>query len=227
MPVTDLRVVTYNIHGNRHPDLLAAVVRGLGADVLVVQESFVWSNPLSWWADLASGFGMVHASGGLPSAGNVIFVAAGVTVRDSWTVRFPFTWQEAPRGAAFARCEAGTSTFVVAGSHLSPQGGLRLRQAGVLKDALDRVGGSLIVGADVNAEPGDAGWDRLGAGMVDCAVEWGQGGVPTYSTGQPSRRIDALFASRAVTVAGYQVPDSPQVRAASDHFPVSADFAVP
>jgi endonuclease/exonuclease/phosphatase family metal-dependent hydrolase len=219
--------MTYNILGNRRRDAVAAVVRSVAPDLLVVQESFVWGSPLSWCAQLADGFAMVHASGGLRSFGNLIFVARGVAVLDAWAVRFPFSWSDAPRGAAFARCALGSSRFVVAGSHLSPSAELRGRQAGVLKGALDRISGPLVAGVDVNETPDGAAWARLNAGLLDCAVVAAAGEVPTYSTSRPVRRIDALFVSPTVTVTDYRVPDESQVRAASDHFPVVADVAVP
>lgn len=225
MPV-DLRVVTYNIHGNRKRHALATTVREMAPDVLVVQEAHVWGNPLSWRIDLAEQFGMTHASGGLSSSGNVILVARGIAVRNAWVVPFPFTWAESPRGAVFARCAYQGSTFVAAGSHLSPDAGLRLRQADVFKDALDRAGVPQLVGVDTNEDPGGPAWTRLGAGLVDCAVDRGQGGVPTYSTGRPARRLDALLVTPTVAVTGYRVPAGPPVRVASDHFPVVADVTL-
>lgn len=222
----DVRVMTYNIHGNRHRDAVAAVVRSVAPDLLVVQESFVWGNPLSWCAELADGFAMVHAAGGLGSFGNVIFVGRGVAVLDAWSVRFPLSWSDAPRGAAFARCALGSSRFVVAGSHLSPSAELRGRQTGVLKDALGRISDPLVAGVDVNETPDGAAWARLSAGLLDCAVVAAEGDVPTYSTSRPVRRIDALFVSSTATVTDYRVPDEPQIRTASDHFPAVADLAM-
>jgi endonuclease/exonuclease/phosphatase family metal-dependent hydrolase len=42
----------------------------------------------------------------------------------------------------------------------------------------------------------------------------------------PARRIDAIFADPSRSVLGYRVPDMPQTRVASDHFPLSADVAL-
>src|SRR5439155_27089952 len=65
-----LRVLSYNVHGQRDDRAaLAAVVRGLAPDVAVIQEA---PRRLRWrtrCADLARRLDLVHAGGGAPAVG--------------------------------------------------------------------------------------------------------------------------------------------------------------
>jgi len=71
-----LRVLSYNIHGQQDgPAALAEVVRAADPDVVIVQEG---PRRLRWRtksAQLAHAFGLVYATGGLPSLGNVILTS--------------------------------------------------------------------------------------------------------------------------------------------------------
>lgn len=79
-----VRVVSYNIHGQRDdPAALVEVVRELEPDVLVLQEAprrFRWRQRC---AELARRFRLVYAVGGLPALGNLILV----DVREPWRRR--------------------------------------------------------------------------------------------------------------------------------------------
>ncbi len=227
-----LRLATYNIHSLRDDQAaLDATVRGIAPDVLVVQEALRWFNPLTWFVDLASRFGMAHSFGGLRSQGNVVLTGSRVTVHKHWFVRYPLAFGHYPRGAVFLRCSVDGVAVLVAGSHLSPDPAMRLRQAGLFKQALHdaQAGGDVpaVVGIDVNETPDGPAWQIVAEGLLDAAEETGQGAVPTFPTSHPDRRIDAIFVDPRTTVAAYSVVDSPQSRQASDHFPVVADVVVP
>jgi endonuclease/exonuclease/phosphatase family metal-dependent hydrolase len=43
----------------------------------------------------------------------------------------------------------------------------------------------------------------------------------------PRDRLDAIFVDPRCQVLGYEVLDSPEVRRASDHFPIVVDTALP
>jgi endonuclease/exonuclease/phosphatase family metal-dependent hydrolase len=227
-----LRLATYNLHSLRDDSAaLDATVRGFTPDILVVQEALRWFNPFTWFVNLARRFGMASSVGGLRSQGNVILTGSRVTVHEHWFFRYPLAFGHYPRGAVFLRCSADGVAFVVAGSHLSPDAAMRLRQAGLFKEELDKARAAAaapaLVGLDVNESAGEPAWQVVAAGMLDAAEVTGQGGVPTFSTGDPQRRIDAIFVDPSVAVVEYSVVDSPQSRAASDHFPVVAPVAVP
>ncbi|NUO55947.1 MAG: endonuclease, partial [Hamadaea sp.] len=169
-----LRVVAYNIHSSRD-DLgaLAAVVRGLEPDVLIMQEGprrFRWRTKV---AALASSFGLVVVGGGLPALGNVILTSLRVRRRDSWEVRFPLKPGRHMRGAAFARCEAGGVSFTLVGSHLSTDDEERPSQAALLRDAIAGLAGPVILGADLNDVPGSVSWNLVHQDLVDVGVEGG------------------------------------------------------
>lgn len=115
-----LRVVSYNIHGQRDDrGALDELVRDLRPDVLVLQEAprrFRWRQRC---ADLARRFRLVYTVGGLPALGNLILVDVRVAVDHTWCLRYPLTPGQLMRGAAVARCAVAGRRFVIAGTHLS------------------------------------------------------------------------------------------------------------
>jgi endonuclease/exonuclease/phosphatase family metal-dependent hydrolase len=222
-----LRVVAYNIHSSRD-DLgaLAAVVRGLDPDVLIVQEGprrFRWRTK---GATLANSFGLVVAAGGLPALGNIIMTKLRVRVRESWETRFPLKPGRHMRGAAFARCEAGGVAFTIAGSHLSTDDAERPSQSALLRDALARLDGPVILGADLNDVPGSASWQLVHEQLTDVAEVAGAGDVYTFPCSGANRRIDTIAVSSQVGVAAYRVETGPLTVRASDHFPLVADLTL-
>ncbi|WFE21147.1 endonuclease/exonuclease/phosphatase family protein [Solwaraspora sp. WMMD937] len=235
-PGVRLRVLTYNIHGQRDDRAaLAEVVRQIAPDVAILQEA-----PRRWrWrtrsAALANAFDMVVGSGGPPPLGNLVLTTLRVRVEGSWSVRFPLTPGRHLRGAVFARCAVGPARFVVVGSHLSTDPTERPAQARLLRQACADVDGPVILGLDVNdrpAEPDDpsgdtgAAWRLAAAGFTDAAAAAGAGRAGTFPGRDPRRRIDAIFVDPRIEVAGCQVVDTPAARRASDHLPVVADLVL-
>ncbi len=220
-----VRVVSYNVRGLRgEPGALAGAVRALDPDIVVVQEAprrLRWRTPV---ARLAHACGLVYATGGGPSLGNVIMTSLRVRPLDTWDLRYPLTAGRHMRGAAFARCSVGGVTVVVAGSHLSTDPAERPGQAELLKTELAGIHGPLIVAADVNEAPDGPAWRLLADGLVDAA---GTDTAATFPATSPAERLDAIFVDPATTVTGYQVDDSPVARRASDHLPVLAELTLP
>jgi endonuclease/exonuclease/phosphatase family metal-dependent hydrolase len=218
----EFRVVSYNVHTLRDDQAaLAAVVRDLAPDILLIQEApqrFRWRHRC---AALAHAFGMVVAAGGMPGRGNLILTNLRVRVTDTWCRWYPLTPGRHLRGAAFARCAIAGKTFVVAGSHLATDPVERPGQAKLFNAALAEVDDPLIVAADLNDEPDGAAWKALADGLVDTC---GTDAALTYSCADPRRRIDAIFVDPRVEVRSYRVVDTPLARRASDHFPVVADL---
>jgi endonuclease/exonuclease/phosphatase family metal-dependent hydrolase len=219
----DLRVLTYNVHSQKDDqDALAAVVKDVAPDVLIVQEGprrFRWRGKT---AALARSFDMVVAAGGLPSLGNLVLTSLRVRVHDAWSMRLPHTPGRHMRGAAFAECSVGPARFVVAGSHLSKYADERPAQATALRAELSKVDLPVVLGADLNESFSGDAWRILAEGMTDAAAEAGGAERPTFSCANPRERIDALFVDPRVTVVGYDVIDTPEALRASDHFPVVA-----
>ena len=222
--MTRLRLMSYNVGGLRGDQAaLAAVVRSLRPDVLVVQEA---PRRLRWrhrCADLARRVDLVYAAGGLPGLGNLLLVDLGVRVHDTWCLRYPLTPGRHMRGAALARCSAAGSTFVVAGTHLATDPAERPGQAAVLAKALAEVQVPIILAADVNEEAGGEAWTTLADGRVDAASA---SAGATFPAAGPAQRLDAIFVDRRLAVTGGRVVDTPEARRASDHLPVVADITL-
>ena len=218
-----LRVVSYNVHGLRDDRAaLAGLIRDLAPDVLVVQEAprrFRWRQKC---ATFAAETGLVVAAGGLPSLGNLLLVSLRVAIRRTWCLRYPLTPGRHLRGAVFAEGAVRGATFTVSGSHLATDPAERPSQAAYWKAELDRVGGPMIVAADLNEGPGGGAWRTVEDGLVGSADE-----APTFPAGVPSRRIDGLFVTPDVTIERYEIIETEQARAASDHLPVVADLLLP
>ncbi|HLV58138.1 MAG TPA: endonuclease/exonuclease/phosphatase family protein [Natronosporangium sp.] len=223
--VTGLRVLSYNIAGRRGDRAAQArLVRHLAPDVALVQEA---PRRLGWrhrCAALAHAWGMVVAVGGMPAMGNLVLTSLRVQVVRTWCVRFPLTPGRHLRGAAFAHCRLPDGGELVAvGAHLATDAAERPAQADRLRALLDELRPPVVLGADVNDEPGSHAWRALSGRLRDPAA----GLAPVATFPRSGRRIDAVFVDGRLTVTGYRVVDTPAARAASDHLPVVADLEVP
>ncbi|MFY1637355.1 endonuclease/exonuclease/phosphatase family protein [Solwaraspora sp. WMMB335] len=225
-----LRVLSYNIHGQRDARrALAEVVREIAPDVAILQEG---PRRLRWrhrCAALADDFGMVVGGGGLPALGNLLLTTLRVRVRRTWSIQFPLTPGRHLRGAAFARCTVGSADFVIAGAHLSTDAAERPDQARRLHQACQGLDDPLIMGMDVNetATAGGAAWPVVAGGLIDTAAVTGHGRTATFPCHDPRQRIDAIFVDPRLVVTAYQVVDTAAARRASDHLPIVTDLVLP
>jgi len=220
--VPTLRVVSYNVHSLRDDRLaLVRVVRDLAPDVLVLQEA----PRRFWWrarcAALANAFGLVVAVGGAPGLGNLILTQVRVRVDQVWCQQFPLTPGRHLRGAAFARCAVAGRPFTVVGSHLATDPVERPEQARLLAEAAAAAPAPVVLGADLNDEPGGPVWKALADHLTD------PGGAATFPATGPNRRIDAVLVGPGFEVVDQRVVDSPLARLASDHLPVVVDLRLP
>jgi endonuclease/exonuclease/phosphatase family metal-dependent hydrolase len=223
-----LRVVSYNVNSLRgDAAALTEVVRGLRPDIVVLQEA---PRRLRWrarCAHLADRLGLLHVAGGLPSLGNVVMASYRVAVPDTWCVQFPLTPGRHMRGAVFARCQVGSASFVVAGTHLATDPTERPTQAAIVRRVMDETTGPLVLAADVNEEPGGTSWRTLADGLTDAASAVADGEPPaTFPAPAPHRRIDAVFLRGDLAVRAVATVDGPAARRASDHLPVVVDLTV-
>jgi endonuclease/exonuclease/phosphatase family metal-dependent hydrolase len=220
-----LRVLSYNVHSlDDDATALASVVRTVAPDLVFVQEG---PRRLRWrtrCADLAHSFGMLYAAGGLPSLGNVIMTSHRVRIHETWYLRYPLTPGRHMRGAVFARCSIGRVPFVAVGSHLATDDDERPEQAHLLKSTMAECDAPIVYGGDFNETSGGSAWRMVADGLLDPGAA---DDVPTFSVANPRRRIDAVLVDPAFQIIKHEVVDSPDVRRASDHFPILLDVALP
>ncbi len=205
--------MTWNVRSLRDDARgVARVLREQDADLVLVQEA-----PRLWrWrsacARLAREAGLVVVTGGRPAAGNLLLCSMRVEVISAEQVRLPKRPGLHRRGAVRAVVEVGGHRLSLLGTHLDLDPEARLGTVRRLRtQAYD------VIGADVNAEPGEPAWVALGDGMVDVAEGLG----PTFSVASPRRRLDALFVRPGLAVERVEVIDPGPV---TDHRLVVADL---
>jgi endonuclease/exonuclease/phosphatase family metal-dependent hydrolase len=218
-----LRVVSYNIHSSRD-DLvaLATVVRSLKPDVLIVQE-----GPRRWrWrtkcASLAHAFDLVVAGGGLPALGNVVMTNLRIRAVATWCEEYPLTPGRHLRGAVFTRIRAEEGEATIVGAHLSTDDAERPSQAQLLRTAIGRLDGPVVLGADLNDVPGSETWKIVHDDMTEAPTT-----APTFPVRGADRRIDTIAVAGGAIITDFLVETGGVTAAASDHFPLVADIILP
>jgi endonuclease/exonuclease/phosphatase family metal-dependent hydrolase len=222
-----LRVLSYNVRSLRDdPEAVGRVMRSAQPHVAIIQEA-----PRFWrWrmacAALARRAGLVLVTGGRASAANLVLSSLAVDV----LARHELTLSRQPRlhqrGVAMAALRLAGHRFAIAGTHLDLIEPARLTHldelAVLVAERLPDV--PVILGGDLNAVPGSATWQRLQTFGADVFAAVGGGDGFTYSAAQPVRRIDGLFADPRLRPVRAEVLDSADVRIASDHRPLLAEF---
>jgi endonuclease/exonuclease/phosphatase (EEP) superfamily protein YafD len=215
-------------------DAVAAVLRRLDADVVLLQEV----ERLSLLLRLAARAGYPEArllEGNDPRGIDVALLSRWPVVRyqghaGERTAAGGLLW---PRDAVEAEVHLGSARLLLVGTHLSsglsdPDGVRRHLQATRLRELADRAaagdpGALVLVGGDLNDEAaspalvpvfGDGRW-------LDAA-----GPAWTWSDGRLREELDHLVlgAAQAERLLAGQVADGPDVAAASDHRPVVVDL---
>jgi endonuclease/exonuclease/phosphatase family metal-dependent hydrolase len=215
-----LRVVSWNVRSLRDDAAgVAALLRELDPDVALLQEAP--RLPGSRWANrrLAQRSGLRAAAGGAAAAGNLLLVARRTTVVEAYAVRMPRRRGLHRRGLVLGVVGRDGARLAVAGTHLDLDAAARLDSARRVRAALPDTY-PLVLGADVNEEPGGPAWAALADGLVDAAADCG----PTFPLREPRRRIDVLLVDRRLQVAAVQVPRPGPV---TDHLPLVVDLSWP
>jgi endonuclease/exonuclease/phosphatase family metal-dependent hydrolase len=215
-----LRVVTWNIRSLRDDAATpAAHLAELSPDVALVQEAprLLGSRLLN--RRLARRSGLVRGVGGAAAAGNLLLVSPRMRLVEAYAVRLPRRRGLHRRGVVLGVVDLGGARLAVAGTHLDLDPVARLDSAGRVRAALPATH-PLVIGADVNEEPGGPAWVALAEGLVDA----GRDGGPTFPLREPRRRIDALLVDPRLEVVDVRVPRPAPV---TDHLPIVADLAWP
>ncbi|MFI5755349.1 endonuclease/exonuclease/phosphatase family protein [Streptomyces sp. NPDC051569] len=230
-----IRVLSYNIRSMRDDrDALARVIRACAPDLVFIQEAprfFRWRKPA---ARLAARTGLVVLSGGAPAAGPMLLCSMRATVERTEDILLPLTPGLHRRGFATAVVRFGRARVGLLSCHLSLRADERFAQAGMALDQLDTMDTpNAILAGDLNERPTGPGFRLLAERLQDCwtAEPWGD--EYTSTPANPRQRIDAVFATRGITVLGCGVPrglpgiTEDDMRAATDHLPVLAALHVP
>jgi endonuclease/exonuclease/phosphatase family metal-dependent hydrolase len=219
----DLRVMTYNVRSLRDDaDALAAVVRSCAPDVLLVQEAPRFLRWRSKRAALARRCGLVVATADRPG-GLCIITALRADVVDTSFSLLPKTSGHHQRAIAGATVACAGAHWRLLSVHMSTDASERQRHVAALAPVLSAESvAPLIVGGDINEDPGGPTYSALSAHGQDCFAVAGSGDGFTSPSASPTRRLDAIFASPSLSVVSCEVIDAPGVAAASDHRPVLA-----
>jgi endonuclease/exonuclease/phosphatase family metal-dependent hydrolase len=216
-------VMTYNILGARHREALGTLVRAVGPDVLLVNETP--KLPIVSYFQcrrLAREWELHYRAGGRSAGSNMIVTGDRVRVVSSSSRRIPQPWFKPRRGVVAIQAELEAQPIGFVGCHLSLIAGSRVHEVtDYVLAAADRLEGPVVLAGDLNETPGKPAWQRLlDAGFAD------EGGPleKTFPAQAPNRRIDALLVRGNVRVLERRVAavDPALFAEASDHRPVTA-----
>lgn len=239
--VTTLDIVTINLWGANGParrrmDDLASWLVSAAPDVVLAQEvERVDGEDQARWLAGSAGFDHVAVvrTGRGVSRGEGLAVLSRHPVTSLPLVRLPRAALDHPRGLQQVDITLDSHTVRVANTHLAWRlnaGAARARQTRAVVDAVAQVRRPVLVGGDLNDEPGSPALQALEAeGFTDCCA-----GRPdaqaTFDAAnafmwQPElagRRVDHLLARGARLSEAYVVLDGAVGPVVSDHYGVRA-----
>lgn len=220
-----MRAVTYNVRGFRDGrGRVAAVVRELAPDVLLVQESGSRRDLRRFAEDVGMHAARDPWSPFRRRVKNAVLLAEPWRFSSSELRRFPGVRRWYPRGALVARATAGGDAFWAVSVHFGLGGAERAGQAASLTELVATLdGGVVIVGGDLNATPDMRATARIADALRDAWSVAGHGEGPTFPAFAPAARIDYVFVGNAGTIVGARV-GADGASEASDHLPVAVDL---
>jgi endonuclease/exonuclease/phosphatase family metal-dependent hydrolase len=221
---SELRLVSYNIHGLRDDvDAACAVIRTLAADVVCIQEAPRFLRWRSKRAAIARKSGLVVATADRP-AGLMLMTSLRVKVVSTHFTLLSKRPNLHQRAVCSAVLEVGGVRWRVASVHLSLSAAERVEHLPEIWSAVDLSDDApLVVAGDVNEEPDGPVWRELSTRLVDAWSTTDDGHGHTFHAASPHKRIDGIFVDPAVEVLQCRsVDDVPGVREGSDHLPVVA-----
>jgi endonuclease/exonuclease/phosphatase family metal-dependent hydrolase len=224
----ELRVLGYNVRSLRDdPAAVAAVIRASRPDVVCVQEAPRFLRWRSKCAALARESGLVVVTGGRTAGAMLLLCRLGVDVRWRADELLSKSFRLHQRGLAVAGLRMGGRDFVAASFHLSLDAAERLRHVEEITAILRRrADAPVVLAGDVNERPHEPAWRVLAERWQDTYAVAPAGEGPAYeltsTTANPHKRIDGVFADRALEVVSAGVPQVDGIERASDHRPVLA-----
>ena len=223
-----LRVLSYNVRSLRDDRrAVARIIKACAPDVVCVQEAPRFARWRSKAAALARESGTVVVTGGRTAGAMLVLCRLGVDVRWREDLRLSRTPGLHQRGLAVAGLRLSGRDFVVGSFHLGLRGDERLRHVDEIAGRLGSADGPVILGGDVNEQPGQPAWRALTERWRDAYAAAPSGEGNTYSARHPHKRIDGVLVDPSVEVVSCGVPDAPGMELASDHRPVLAVLRLP
>ena len=223
-----VRVVTYNVRGFR--DDLAALertVRSLAPDVLLLNETGARWRLRRFAADLDLALASDPWSPLRRRAKDAVLVRSPWRIADQRQQRFTGSRFLYPRAALLARLERdGVDLWAVA-THLGLRPAERRHHAEQLVSTLEGLDAPVIVAGDTNELADGKAMTMLDERYPDAWGRAGEGPAATIPADVPTTRIDYVFTSPEIAVERAWVPQTDEVRRASDHRPVAVDLDVP
>jgi endonuclease/exonuclease/phosphatase family metal-dependent hydrolase len=233
--VAAVRVQSYNVRSLRDdPAAVARVVRALAPDVLCLQEVPRFGAWRLRRRALARACGMKIAAG-RRACGLAVLTAPRVRRRAREFHLLTPDPDLHRRALAIAVLEKDGARLVVASTHLDLKKGPRRRHVEEILTHLDRArvryDAPVILAGDINEEPGGPSWTRLTEHFRDAYETAPTGEELTFSSRNPTRRIDAVFTDPTIQIRASGVPADEAIArdypAATDHRPLMADLDVP
>ena len=226
--------VSYNIQKGigadlqRRPDRTLAVLREMGADIMVLQEA----DRRFGARQSALPLDQIRSAGWRPVPfetrpdsigwhGNAVLVSERVTIIGQATLPIPAL---EPRGAVLADLAIDGAPLRVIGMHLDLSGFRRRHQAQAILAHLVRHPGDppVLAMGDLNE------WRASAAAIADfSAVLTPVPTGPSFHARLPMAGLDRIFISPGIGVAGSGVHHSALASVASDHLPVWARLVLP
>jgi endonuclease/exonuclease/phosphatase family metal-dependent hydrolase len=214
-----LRVATWNVHGLRGGiEAVASAIRAEELDVVLIQESGARGRLRELGRTLGWSVSADPRAFPRRRIRNALLARPGAAavIRPRF-VRFAAGTSWHPRGALFAEID---ERWTAVSSHLGLDGPERGRQVRELRSLFEGAREPVVLGADLNALPEDAGARALAEQLTDVWRGVGTGSGATFPSHEPVSRIDYLFVGPAVQAlrawtAGGTV---------SDHLMVVADL---
>ena len=216
-----MRVLTYNVRSLRDDvDALARVVHRVEPDVVAVQEAPRFLRWRSKRAALARRCGLVVGTADR-TGGLFLMTSLRAEVLGSSYTLLPKAPRLHHRAVVTVDIRLAGACWTVASVHFSLDAEQRRSHLPAIRAALDTPH-PLVVAGDINEDPDGPVFAELAGDFQDCFAVAGSGQGLTGPANAPRRRIDAVFASRTVTVERCEVLNGPDVERASDHRPLLA-----
>lgn len=226
-----LRIVSYNVHeyvgtdGQRSAERILEVLRGLRADVLLLQEirntADKYHEPVVDW--FASELGMQAFIGPTLLRDDADYGNACLTrhTPERWRRHDLSVPGREPRGAIELRLGEACGSLRVLATHLGLRRRERRSQFAALREILaTRPAPVTVLGGDLNEL-------RPGARFIDAMPgSWSRERVATFPSRWPLLSLDRLHVQPAGCLEQLQAMRSPLTRRASDHLPLVADLAI-